>query len=329
VISSNMDEYDPKTYKLPSPQITGPTYSDKDVASPKSKSTKSTTEPKKEEIKSTATNKCPLIATLKHDVDIDQSWARDDQFDNTVFSTYHLLNKSDGKLAITKVTGQYMDKSGKWVDIDTKLCTRNQRYYYSSFGNNSFNMDPMQQWEISVAHPFVIQSQQAEKNRRLHKSLPQPLKLKTVFEDAQGGKCEIIIEAVNPPLELVSRSEKETSAGKPFEKWLQCDDTDLEIRLWTSVAIPDDQTRVEIQLMSRGKYLYISELRKLAYQAVKEKKSEIELDVSLEEKTGKIKQYALIDLKNQRTYGVKFVLTTTTSSVTDYYLLPILKSARD
>jgi len=113
------------------------------------------------------------------------------------------------------------------------------------------------------------------------------LKLKTVFEDAQGGKCEIIIEAVNPPLELVSRSEKETSAGKPFEKWLQCDDTDLEIRLWTSVAIPDDQTRVEIQLMSRGKYLYISELRKLAYQAVKEKKSEIELDVSLEEKNWK------------------------------------------
>lgn len=88
-----------------------------------------------------------------------------------------------------------------------------------------------------------------------------------------------------------------------------------------------EEKRVELHSNdnNKSKYLDVDELKKIAFLATRANQeewplNEVEWKHSLVPVT--VQVFALVDLKNQRTYALKFALKTTTSSVTEYLLIP-------
>lgn len=99
-----------------------------------------------------------------------------------------------------------------------------------------------------------------------------------------------------------------------------------------------EEKRLEFsQGPSSTKYFYVGDIKQVAYQvaldvikfdwgkAVKEKKTEVLIPDVYEEKGISATAYGVVDLKNQRMYAIKFELKTTSSSATEYFLLPLLE----
>ena len=79
-----------------------------------------------------------------------------------------------------------------------------------------------------------------------------------------------------------------------------------------------------------SKYVYLSDMRKWAYPAIKEGKSEVLIeDIKYSSGTKKMECYGLIDSALAQVYALRFELSTSTSSTTDYFLLPHLKTPYD
>lgn len=69
-------------------------------------------------------------------------------------------------------------------------------------------------------------------------------------------------------------------------------------------------------------WLKTNSLNKIAFEAAKEQQEERELtDFQFQQAGCNVRTFALVDLKNNRVYALKFELNTTTSSATDYFLL--------
>jgi len=262
--------------------------------------------------------------TQKGEIEVEQSWPHNGAFDNTFYSTFQALNKSDQVLAITKLSAEYF-ANGKWLPVESRICSRSGFYNYNRCDSNNFNMGALGQQEISVACNFKVARPHAERHRRGHHSLPQPMKLKITLTDSAEKTCTIMVEQENGALSVPTKQQKEKDYGGPFLFWIECDDTETETRVWSYAKLGENDTRMEVYVPGRGAYLDASELKKLGYKAAKQKLEEIPLEVQLEDKDSKVNVYGMVDSKNQRIYALKFVLNTATSSVTDYLLLPLLK----
>jgi len=236
------------------------------------------------------------------------------------------LNNSNEKLAITNISSSYKGKDGTWIPFSqTRVGQRGGFYSYSWNDRPNFTMEGKSQCELAISSVTMINSRQFQKVRRAHKSLPQLLEIRITFEDSEGKKSMVEIPFMNEPLQLDTREYKEMKENKSikFEYWIECDDDEMEARIWMYVIWDEKQARLIIHRGNSFSYIYLSTLKKYAFQGVQEKKEELELMDMTKEENGTLKKvFALIDLQNQRTYAFKFLLQTTTSSVVDYYLIP-------
>jgi len=321
IIQSDYDDYDPNSYKLPKIIAVGPVNVIKEVPVNKQSG----------ENKSTGDSALQLIQ--KGVVEVDQSWRRENSWWNQFMSNFSFLNNSNEKLAIRKVTSEYKDKDGKWTPFPSTILGYRQGYYnYNWNSDETFTMGEMDQFDMAIRSSIEITDHQIDRLRRAHKSLPQPLEIKIIFDDSKGKKSTIITTFVNDPLELVtkeSRRERSVSSvpGKAHDCWVQCDDINFETRLYSETFWNKENARLEIcsNDTNKNKYLYLDDLKKIAYGAVQQKQSEVEItDLCWErEEIGlSIRVFVLVDLEKQRSYALKYVLKTTTSSCIDYYLIP-------
>lgn len=313
VIQDDKDNYDPAQYKLPLPQVVGSSLKEEDMKEKKfevHESKLSGASPHQ------AGNASPLQITQLGKIEPDMGWESDGEWDNVFYSNFNLLNKSQTKLAVVNVDAEYLDLHGKWVRGTCKIGRRNGFYDYSfqPEKSNHFNMEPMEQRETAIYLGVTIKAPQLDRCRRSHKSLPDPLKIKITFEDSNGCNASILIDYLNPALDVTTKDEREkkNNEGNKFDFWAQCDDTDYQLRIWAEAKNNVKDERVEIYLgyANKNKYLYESECKKLAYKAVKEQVNEKEMEDLNYDYKGIIstKVFAVVDLKNQRTYALKFVL---------------------
>jgi len=316
IVQDDKDRYNPASYKLPSGSKTGPVLSD-------------AVGTKKETPMAKGSGHPTLQITQANAVEVNQNWysSSSESFTNYFISNFVLLNNGPNRLAITKVAAAYQAKDGKWIDQGLEFHTGSRRgfldYYFTDA--QGFTMDSKQQMEYCISIGITIKSDQFEVQRRAHKSLPQPFKIKYTFEDSDGKKGEIIVEQNNKPLELVTRASREKYLDKKVDLYAQCDDDKLEVRIFTHVLHNKEEKRLEIALgSSSSKYFYIDDAKALAFQGVKEKKEEVQIEDKYEEKGCSVILSGLIDLKNSRCYALKIALKTSTSTVTEYFLLPIL-----
>jgi len=86
------------------------------------------------------------------------------------------------------------------------------------------------------------------------------------------------------------------------------------------------ENRVELvnRMASRSMYLYRSTLLKLAYKAIADGKSEVELeDMGYDREGFKMNLALLVDKEASICYGLKVDLATNSSKATNYFVLPI------
>lgn len=65
--------------------------------------------------------------------------------------------------------------------------------------------------------------------------MPQPLKIKITFEDSQGRTSTIMVEQINKPHDVVNLAKIEKNAGRQSLFYIDCDDTEMEHRIWGEV----------------------------------------------------------------------------------------------
>jgi len=301
---------------VPADKITGPVYT-------------STEPPKISDALSKSTGTLPLDVTenTKPEVEMGQ-YDKNGGLDNYFMSNFDLINLGNEVLAITKVSAQYETADGQWVNMTSpvELGRRSGFYNYSWGKENRFNLNPLGQMQLAICCGIAIKGPVFDRERRSHQSLPQPLKIKFTFEDAQKRTCSIIVEHVNTPRQLVTRESTEKGYRKA-EYWIQCDDTDLEARLFAGAFLDDKQERVELRCCSGNTvYLYRKTFKKYVYKAVQGNQSEVPVDGLAYKNAGCIGNVSvLIDLQHKKAVAVKFHLQTTTGNAIGYYKIPTLK----
>jgi hypothetical protein len=82
---------------------------------------------------------------------------------------------------------------------------------------------------------------------RMHKSLPQPLKLKIVVTDNFGKQCSLIVEQLNKPLELITRKtylKNKQSEIIEFLAFVYADNLENDERMYVAMYINKDDKLV-------------------------------------------------------------------------------------
>eukprot|EP01114_Cavostelium_apophysatum_P005125 TRINITY_DN1578_c0_g1_i1.p1 TRINITY_DN1578_c0_g1~~TRINITY_DN1578_c0_g1_i1.p1 ORF type:complete len:441 (-),score=107.37 TRINITY_DN1578_c0_g1_i1:72-1394(-) len=190
------DPYNPAIYSVPTDNYTGPVISEEAL--------KGTPQP--EPAKSAAPSHLQaggvsaLQITQLGNVEADQTYERNGEWWQLFYTNLQILNKGESVLAVTKVKTEYQDKAGKWIE-GTARTGRRSGYYNYSWGNENntyFNMEPKGQQEMAVYLGFVMKYPQAEKDRRAHRSLPQPLHIRITFEESSGETAVINVLQANP-----------------------------------------------------------------------------------------------------------------------------------
>jgi len=299
----------------------------------KSKADESEDQKQKEFGDNKSTGNCAIEMRQKDEPQADQSWYEEKTgtFEQLVYISLSLLNKTDKPVAVTKVSLEYQDKTGNWVPCDSISLGHRQRPWYYNWGQidpKGFNVGENITTDMAVRAGIKVKALNFDKLRRIHHSLPDPISIKIWLEDGSGGKTSIVVEYKSGPLELIDEKSKRKDTGKEDLQFLYCDDVDAEARIWAAIVKEEDSRWGTIVQYSNwqgngGKYFYASDFKKILYKATKENKSEFEVEeCKIDDKKLHcgITVTALVDLKEHYVYGLKFDLFTSSSSTTEYYL---------
>jgi len=224
VVQDNSAVYNPSDYTVPTPVSKGPTI----TLQPQTKL-------QIPEVK--CTGETPLEITVKVLPEPDQSSEKNGKFDNEIYLFLHLFNKGNTQLVINKVTGEYCAKDGTWTSLKTLIGSRSGFYNYSWNRDDpiNFKMGALDQVDRAFRLTIPVESPQNDKQRRVHKSLPQPLKVRLTFDDAAAGKYVAEIEVANEQLELVTKESRLKIAKLPLVFYTHCDDDTMDCRIFTEV----------------------------------------------------------------------------------------------
>jgi len=270
-----------------------------------------------------------VLITSNGNIEVDMShFDKEGGLDNYFMANFDVINMAqDEKLAITKITSQYEGSDGKWIDAPIQTGSRIGYWNYNWGREPRFNMDPLAQTQIAINTLITIKGPHWERERRCHKSLPQPLKIKITFEDAKTRTCSIVVEYNNEPRQLIDRAQVEKNDKKKADFWIQCDDVNFEARLYSVAFLNDKDKRIEFRCNSSSTpFLYKKNFKKLVYKANQSNQSEVPIEGGNFKSNGCTAAITcLVDLQHNKAYALKFFIQTTTGSAIGYYKIPQLK----
>ncbi len=155
--------------------------------------------------------------------------------------------------------------------------------------------------------------------------MPNPIQIRYTFIDFDNKKIIAEVSFANPPLELKSLAETKKKIPDLLF-YSQCDDNVLETRI-TSVTSHSDKKYLSVTAGSQNKYLYLSDLCRLGYQASKNGKTEVEIPelTSNPHASISVKVFGLVDQQERMVWALKFITKTSTSETIDYCRIPPLQ----
>jgi len=325
-------------YDLPSPVFEGKTFPDPPDLDEKTRAEleekKAKDKKNKAEIKSEGS--LPLTLTQKFDTEADQGRQYEGRFLNEIVASFEMLNRGDTVLVINKWKAEFQ-RGQEWVECDVfRRGQRGDRFNYH------WERDPTASVTINSKHPEMIsfsggiyvKAKQAEANRRVHQSLPNPISVKFTLFEVNGGSVSIIVTFENPPLKLATKTSvvqgKRSAPGSDETRvdigYLQCDDTELESRSFIDCFRNDGGSWGRNWVVNSNYFysrmMYEKELNKLAYAAASEGKSEVMVKefTSLEDGIG-LTTHMLVDQKLRRGYAFRFSIVTNTGKATRHFLM--------
>jgi hypothetical protein len=164
---------------------------------------------------------------------------------------------------------------------------------------------------------------------RVHRSLPQPFKLKIVVTDNFERQCSLIVEQLNKPIELVNREsflKDYSSTIKELLAFVYVDDTETDGRIFIAMYLDTDNALVIRTPNSYSTIYSRTAIRTMEYTAKQNKTPEVHLEqiyYKTDSEEGKI--IALHDPESYMLYAIRFELSTKTSKTEETVPIPIEK----
>eukprot|EP01111_Echinosteliopsis_oligospora_P005368 TRINITY_DN1865_c0_g1_i1.p1 TRINITY_DN1865_c0_g1~~TRINITY_DN1865_c0_g1_i1.p1 ORF type:complete len:659 (-),score=192.68 TRINITY_DN1865_c0_g1_i1:65-2041(-) len=272
-------------------------------------------------------------------IDADQQWARDGGFMNQLMVNLLLINSSpDKELHILRIRTQYKI-NGEWKEAEqTALGSKRGYYNYSwNWEESSLDLAPTSQSKISVLAGFKIHAYQADKQRRLHHSIPSPLSLRIIFEDYSGKEGIFDVEYVNPPLDTYTEKYAETRLdpkGSKYDKFVYADDLEAECRQYIAIRKKSEngKERLEVYMSNNSSYYYLypNQLKASVFEAIKTNSNEVEIE-SLKQSSNNDnltrRVIAIVNQQQRRVVALKLQIQTTTSFTENYFIVPHLATS--
>jgi hypothetical protein len=164
---------------------------------------------------------------------------------------------------------------------------------------------------------------------RVHRSLPQPLKLKIVITDNFGKQCSLVVEQLNKPLQLPTREsflKNNQSSINELLAFVYADDCEIDGRIYMAVYLTKENELVIKH--SEGRYATYQRkiLRTMEFNAKQNKTTEIHLDVIHHQDYGnELKAFFLFDPETYLVYAIRLELVTKTSKSEETVPIPLEK----
>jgi len=331
VIISESDtvDYNLTDYKLPADGVTGSTLKPEPVVP-------------RPEVHNKSNGSTVLTVIQKYEVETVLESVNEDEnvLQNSFFSSFSLSNNENKMIVVKSISSEYCNSAGKWVAAKTYVGRRIGSYNYD-WKLDRLSSDPegahitlseLAQYDVAVRTDLPAKGRVFSTLYRAHQSFPQPLKLKITFELNNGEQAIIFEEQVNEPLPLATKESRiaEYAHSQKVLHWASCDDTEKLYRLFVAVHTSNDdpnQLFVYIPIISSWSIDVRPEMfAEIAYLATKAKKAEWEMNEKwkYDAQGFSVTSTALVDVSKQVMYAIRFVLKTTTSSVTTCFAIPKL-----
>ena len=240
----------------------------------------------------------------------------------------------DKPVSIASLTVVYQSHDGAWRACEdvaiASIVMRNEEPNW--LANPVINIEPDKLVSFTIKGRIIVKGEPGsseEARTRAHKTLPQPFKLKIIITDNFNKQCSLIIEYLNPPLELITREiflKSPQSSILETLAFVYADDCETDERVCMAMYINQDH-RLVLRMYERSTMSYDRRaLKLLEYNAKQNKTKEIPLSqVNYERYTKSNKAFALFDLETNMLYAIRLEVSTKTSKTEETVFVPLEK----
>ena len=169
----------------------------------------------------------------------------------------------------------------------------------------------------------------SDSRERVHKNLPQPLKLKVIITDNLGKQASLIIEQLNKPLDLATSEifvKGNNLSNAQMLGFVYADDCELDERIYLAIFISEEDHLNIRNISAFSVSITRASLRTLEYNARQKQAPECFLEQMHYDSNGQTcKAYALFDPETWLFYAVRAELSTKTSRTEETIFVPIEK----
>ena len=241
---------------------------------------------------------------------------------------------ADKPISVASLTVFYQSPDGAWRACEdvaiAPITVRNEEAKWLT--DSVINIEPDKLVSFAIRGWISTKGELGRDNQtraRVHKSLPQPLKLKIVVTDSFNRQCSLIVEQLNKPLELITRESYLRSHRSDINElvgFVYVDDCENDERIHMAIYL-DNSNNLVIKTPGSFSGLYgRAALRTMEYNAKQNKSTEVSIEqLSYQYYSNEAKAIALHDPETFLLYAIRIELTTKTSKSEETFALPIEK----
>jgi len=241
---------------------------------------------------------------------------------------------ADKPISVANLTVFYQIHDGSWRECQdvaiAPIAMRNEEPKWLT--DTIINIDPDKLLSFTIRGRIIIKGDPGGSDEirvRIHKNLPQPLKLKIVVSDNYSKQCSLVIECLNEPLELITREsflKNNQSSILELLTFVYADDCENDERVYMAMFI-NTQNKLYIKKYDKFWATYDRKaLRMIEYNAKQNKTTEIHLEQAYyQQYTRENKAFALFDPETYLLYAIRLEVSTRTSRAEETVMIPMDK----
>ena len=241
---------------------------------------------------------------------------------------------ADKPISVANVKVFYQTFDGAWRECQdiaiAPVAIRNEQPKWLT--DSVINIEPDKLVSFTIKGSVRTKGEPGRDNQarcRVHKSLPQPFKLKIVVTDNFERQCSLIIEQLNKPIELPTSEsflKDNSSRIKELLGFVYVDDLETDGRIFLAMYLDRENALVIRNSNSYSAIYNRKTIRTMEYTAKQNKTPEVHLEqIHYKTDSEECKTIALYDPESYLLYAVRFELSTKTSTTEETVPIPIEK----
>ena len=191
------------------------------------------------------------------------------------------------------------------------------------------NIEPDKLISITIRGSIKVKGEPGRDNQsrsRIHKSLPQPFKLKIVVTDSLNKQCSLVIEQINRMPDLATREtflKANQSSVSDLLAFVHVDDCELDERTYMAVYVNSDGQLVFRNSEGSARLFGRKSLKTMEFNAKQKRINELSFD-GLQQawQTDETNVVALFDPETFLIYAARVELSTRTTRCEETIMIP-------